>query len=130
MKIKPKPTCSYCPEVDTIDHFFLHCPGAKSFWDSFFNWWNGISEVQFASTTEEELLLGFICDGDIFKVLNYCVINAKFYMYKQKLFDNNKLGLYEFLMILKAKLNMEYGICKKNGTPEKFDIFNFIYEIL
>ena len=130
MKIKPKPTCSYCPEVDTIDHFFLHCPGAKSFWDSFFNWWNGISEVQFASTTEEELLLGFICDGDIFKVLNYCVINAKFYMYKQKLFDNNKLGLYEFLMILKAKLNMEYGICKKNGTPEKFDMFNFIYDIL
>ena len=128
MKLRDSPKCTYCSEIDDNRHFFLYCPVVKTFWRSFFLWWNRLENIQFENIEEECILFGFIMDdSDIFQALNFCLLHAKSYVHKQKLFGENNIDLYEFLIILKQKLKIEYNICKRNGSND-FDRFMFIYE--
>ena len=126
--------CTYCNHNDDdIVHFILYCPKTRAFWLYFFKWWNRLSDVQIPldyEAIEESILFGFQVDEDVFKVFNYCVLVAKYYVYKQKLFNDNKIDNYEYLCELKYKLQVEENVCKKNGTTDTFQKFYFIYEEL
>ena len=130
MKIKTHSTCSYCPEDDTIRHFFLFCPRVEAFWQHFFNWWNRLDNIQIPHTTELNILFGYMSNENVFMALNYCILHGKYYIYKQRLFHNNNLDLYEFLVELRYKLQIEYDICKKNSCMDKFDKYVFIFDTL
>ncbi len=129
MKIKSSPDCDFCTEVDTLKHFFLFCPQVRQFWQSFFTWWSKLTNVQFDNILEECLLFGFQESGDLFQALNFCTLNAKYYIYRQRLNKNN-IDLYEFLIELKYKLKIEQNVCIQNNTTKAFDKFLFIYENL
>lgn len=133
MKIIDNPTCIFCEEVDDLIHFILFCPKTREFWNFFFNWWNGISDIKINSKCvelEESILFGFQIMEDEFKVLNYCIIHAKFYIYRNKIFGSNSLHLYEFLCELKRALRIEHDINCNNETEKSFSKFLFIYENL
>ena len=82
---------------------------------------NNIQEI------EEIIIFGMPDPSDVIKVLNYCILTAKFYIYKQRLFNNNEIDFYTYLIELKQKLNTEQTICEKQYRPDKFEKYLFIY---
>ena len=119
--------------IDTIVHFFLYCPKIEAFWKSFFLWWNKVDDLRISPNCEhleESILFGFQIEGGIFDVLNYCILVAKFYIYKQRLFTENNIDLYTFLVQLKYRLRILYNICKHSNTLDKFEKYQSLYEQL
>ena len=134
LKVKDNDCCNYCNCSDTLLHFFIWCEKCKHFWVRFFNWWNSLSPLK--SDTDLKQLEAVILFGipprnnDILKVLDFCLLIAKFYIYRQKLFNENNIEFYDFLVLLKYKIKIEELICKKENRPDKFERFFFIYENL
>ncbi len=61
--------------------------------------------------------------GELFDILNYCILNGKFYIHKQKLFHENELYFYDYLWELKYKLQIERMICNGTSNDEQFSKF-------
>ena len=133
MKIAENPECDFCKDIDNIRHFFLFCPKVKSFWNSLLQWWNRLTDINIVSDfehLEECILFGFPIEGEIFDVLNHCILIAKFYIYRQRLFNDNDIDFFSFLVELKYKIQIEYSICKDTDTLDKFEKYFFLYELL
>ncbi len=79
---------------------------------------------------EESILFGFQMNGEVFDILNYYILNGKFYIHKQKLFHEHALDFHEYLWELKYKLQIERMICNGTNNDEQFSKFLFIYNAL
>ncbi len=66
----------------------------------------------------------------VFDILNYCILNGKFYIHKQKLFHESALDFYHYPWELKYKLQIERMICNGSNNDELFSKFLFIYNAL
>ena len=124
--VKESSKCSFCNNEDNLMHYFIYCKNVKLFWKCFFNWWYAISKVAIDETLDEHILFGFPGNSEIEMVLNFCMLLAKWFIYCKKLNGKNDLDLYEYLLILKERLQIERAICLKNN--QNFDKWNFIYE--
>jgi hypothetical protein len=110
--------CLYCPEVYTIMHFFIYCNKVRYFWKYLLNWWNQKSDMHidiYRQDLEECILFGFPSIDIIFNVLNLCILNAKQYIYVQRLFKNNDICFFEFLPNLLRKIKIEYNFYKSKN---------------
>ncbi len=134
MKLVDSPNCLYCNNIiDDIKHFFLSCEKTRNFWQSFFLWWNRVSDIEITlqyEFLEESIIFGFQMNGEVFDILNYCILNGKIYIHKQKLFHENALDFYDYLWELKYKLQIERMICNGTNHDEQFNKFLFIYNAL
>ncbi len=133
MKLVDSPNCLYCNNIDDIKHFLLSCEKTRSFCQSFFLWWIRVSDTKITlhyGFLEESILFGFHVNGEVFDILNYCILNGKFYIHKQKLFHENALDFYDYLWELKDKLQIERMICNGTNNGEQFSKFLFIYNAL
>lgn len=53
--------------------------------------------------------------------INFIMLLARFYIYREKVFNNGYLSVYEFLIELKTSLRVEKWACTKDGNvQEKF----------
>ena len=132
MKLADNPNCLYCNETDDLPHFFLHCNKSNQFWNSFFNWWNGLGDIEIVPGFDclaECVLFGFRTEGDIFSVLNYSILHAKYYIYCQRIHEKNTIDFFQYLIQLKQKLKIEQTICSKINS-NSFEKFKLIYELL
>ncbi len=77
---------------------------------------------------EECVLFGFPGENKIFKVIKFCILIPKYYIYIQKLINSNKIDFYDFLVQLKQKLQIENIMCIDEGNPSKFEQFEFILD--
>ncbi len=59
--------------------------------------------------------------------INFCIIYIKYYIYIQRLFNNNLLDVYACKVLLKSVLEAEKDICARNGKTGTFGKYNFIY---
>ncbi len=79
---------------------------------------NGI-EIKNSSVLHECILFGFPNfnpeEKEKLHVLNYCILYTKYYIYIQRLFQNNSLDIYAYQMQIKAALEIEFKICKKTN---------------
>ncbi len=102
----------------------------KQFWTSFYKWWKNIFEFNIGRNDifEECTLYGYPGEEDIIQILNYCVLLAKYFIYTNKLNDNNTLDLYSYLVLLKRKIYFEKTICTQQNKPQLFEKCLFIYE--
>jgi exonuclease III len=85
-KIVDHPTCLFCSELDDLRHFFLLCVKTDQFWNSFFAWWNNLGDIEISpefDCLEENILFGFQIEGEVFSVLNYCILLAKHHIYSK-----------------------------------------------
>ena len=132
IKVKESDKCNFCYEVDDIQHFLLYCDRVVDFWQSFFKWWNRVSKIVILdeSELEECILFGFPNSDDDTIALNYCILCAKYYVYIQRLVNENRIDFYEFLVQLKFKLSIEKSICKQNNSLYKFKRYDDIYDSL
>ncbi len=78
-------------------------------------------------SVEQMYYLWFSVDSDVIEVLNYCVLCAKYYIYMQRLYNNNKLDLFAYMSQLKYALKIESKICKSKNNEKKIAKYNFIY---
>ncbi len=77
-------------------------------------WWNRVSYTKITlhyEFLEESILFGFQMNQEVFDILNYCILNGKFYIHKQKLFHGKALDIYDYLWELKYKLQIERMKC-------------------
>jgi hypothetical protein len=120
--IKESPICNYCDQEDDLVHFFISCDKVRQFWRSLVKWWNNMGDIQInllAFDIVESILFGYRQIDVIFKVLNFIFINAKYYIYVNRLYKDNNISLSEFLIILKHKLTVEKNICHIKGDNFK-----------
>ncbi len=132
MKIVENNLCLYCHDIDDLKHFFLYCEKSHQFWNSFFNWWNTLGDITISpdyESLEECIVFGFQSKGEIFDVINYCILLGKYYIYCQKIHKNNAIDFYEYLIQLRYKLRIERNICNQNSN-NRFDKFIFLYDQL
>ena len=135
MKIKPVPTCSYCPEVDDIQHFFFSCGNVFQLWLLFFNWWNtkeldnGGSKTNFPIfPCGYDIIFGIQQSKDRSKLLNYCVLYTKFFIYRKRLFNNNELTLFDLLAYLKYQLQILKLVSLNRNGSEPSVMFIQLYD--
>ncbi len=60
---------------------------------------------------EECILLGFPGSDHYIRLLNYCILLGNFFIYCNKISENNTLDFYAYLVQLKQKLQMEMKAC-------------------
>ncbi len=67
---------------------------------------------------------------DIFTVLNFFILIAKYHIYCQRIYNENGINFCQYLIEIKNKLRIERYICISTATIETFDKFQFLYEQL
>lgn len=109
IKISESDTCEKCAARDDMFHFFFECPCTKEFWDSLATWLGGKDGVrEFPDDlTEEEFMLGIVSRKGDYSLINYIILCAKFYVYKMKTFQLGDPDLYQFLVELKGRMDIE-----------------------
>ena len=118
-------TFQYCTDtnspIDNIRHYFLECPPANQFWNSFVTWWNTLNYLKLCPLVEENILLGFM--GNTFEdtALNFCLILGKYFIYNCKR-NQSDIFFINYLRTLKSKLIIEEEIHTRNLTLKKFDL--------
>ncbi len=133
MKLVDNAICLYCQETDHITHFFLFCPNEKQFCNTLFTWWNNLGDIQIPTQREcleENILFVFQTKGEIFKVLNFCILIAKYDNYCQRICNENRIIFFQDIIELKNRLRIERYICTSIATIEKIDKFQFLYAAL
>ncbi len=89
-----------------------------------------VSNTNECECLEENILFGFQTSGDIFTVLNFCILIAKYHIYCQRIHIENSINFFQYVIELKNKLRIERYICTSIATIETFDEFQFLYEQL
>ena len=68
-------------------------------------------------------MLGFPGSDNFVRLLNYCVLFGKFFVYSNKISENNRLDFYAYLVQLKQELHMEMKACSKSDYSEFINNF-------
>jgi hypothetical protein len=129
MNIKEEPVCSYCEEIDDIQHFFVNCTPVRKFWLTVQTWLNNMYNTNII-LSEKTIIFGCMPEDDMLEALNFVILLGKFYIYKQRLFHDNEINFLEYLIDLKYKLDIEEQICKHNKTLDKFIKYLIIHDNL
>ena len=109
MKLVDNPICEVCPEVDHLQHFFFHCSYVYTFWTMLFSWFNATLNYDF-TIDEKDILFGFYGIGDSIFVTHYVILNAKQYIYENRIYNNHNLSVESFKAQLKQKIEIEKNI--------------------
>ncbi len=73
-----------------------------------------------ALITNHNILFGFRTKGDIFTVLHFCILIAKYHIYCH---NENGINSFQYLIELKNNLRIERYICTSTARIETFDKF-------
>ncbi len=113
-------------------HFLIHCHKVKEIWSFWLNWWEKISGILIKHSTvlTECIMFGFLTNKDEIFVINYCILHTKYYIYIQRLFNQNSMDIHSCQVQLKHRLEIEHIICKQENREDKFDKYRFIYDNL
>ena len=79
--------------------------------------------------TELDVIFGYYGDTSYKKALNLCILKGKQFISNYK-YRNMRPSLYALLLKLKDYLQLEKCICIRNNTPQTFDVFEKLYEVL
>lgn len=112
--------CEQCDEVDSLTHFFYHCPSVSSFRRSVFAWLLQVEDLQLDNVSVKYFLFGVSPTVPKANKINAILISLKFYIYRQRLFYEGRLDLIQWLREFRLRLVAERDICAVRGTARKF----------
>ena len=124
------PLCVYCNMVDYPEHYFYYCQEASKFWTTLRIWWKSILEIDI-NIQVQDALFGIVNynDDDVINILNFCILYAKYYIYKCKI-EGISFFLPNYIKLLKDTLDIEQAACVLSGSDsfEKkwADLYNMI----
>lgn len=133
IKLRENATCSFCGGEDNIVHFLIECPPVKRFWTDIDDWCTNHINISIADLTTAEKILGFLSDtnnNNVERIQNWIVLIAKYYIHREKLFNQGRLSVLAFLREAKKKLYTEFLACQLEGKPRKFRKFVRFYQAL
>lgn len=130
LRIRETEECPLCLHRDSIVHFFFHCPVVQTFWGHVCAWFRRTADLYLDSLTPKEFMFGLPSPCHKNKIINFILMQVRFFIYRQKLFHNSDLSLTHWLCELRTKLDMEKWICRKLGSPSHFNIWLKIREEL
>lgn len=117
IRMKQESACNKCGEEDTITHFFVSCPSIGAFWDKIYGWCDNFIGLKLDFLTDCELLLGMTKDNGnpkVFRMTNWLILAAKYYIHRQRLFHDGEVCLNTFLAEIRKKT-----VRGKIGLPER-----------
>ncbi len=87
LRVKPSSICEYCTDSDSLTHFFINCEMTRAFWDSGAAWW--LNRTGYNILVEEFLIkclvFGFPGNNNNAKMINFCTLYAKYFIYNHKM---------------------------------------------
>ena len=104
-KIIDSPACSFCNKIDTIEHYFYDCLDVFDFWGKMKKWLTQITQVNL-NLTILEIILGIVENVNFIVPLNYIILQANLFIYKNKKEDRS-LFFLGFLLNLKKTIETE-----------------------
>ena len=126
-KIIDSDLCAECAIPDTLEHHFFECHVCYTFWQTFQDWFRNVTGV-FLKLDVLNVLLGInnTSNDNTLYLMDYCIIIAKFYIYKQKYLEKS-ISFFQYLVELKHNLEVEKYLLFIEG---KQDIFNSKWSLL
>lgn len=122
IKIRDVSKCSYCDEEnDDSIHFLFECDRTSVFWNELVTWliqFDNLLNIP-EEVLEYDFLFGTPSHSLKDRRMNYIFLLGKFYVYRQKIFHNNNLNVYEFMVEFKNTLVYEKIACLKEGSMNK-----------
>lgn len=120
IRIANSDLCDFCEVTDTLSHFFFYCQKVTVFWAALCNWFSQQTDLRLDQVTCQEFLFGLPKEAACSKITNVILLNAKFYIYRQKLYHMSLLDITAFLKEFRYKLKMEEHVCHLEGKANKF----------
>lgn len=133
IRLRDNGACEKCRETDTIVHFFFTCPPIKAFWDRLSDWCENFLGFGLAFLGKEEMVLGMTNENGnhrTYKMVNWLLLTAKFYIHRQRLFHKSDVSLNAYLAEVRKKLDVERRACRWEGKPHKFKLWEKVLAIL
>lgn len=115
IRLRDNAQCSFCEKEDSISHFLLECTPVRTFWTDLAEWCETNANIPMAHLSATEILLGIstgTTNRTIKKIQNWIILVAKFYLHREKLFNQGQFSVIAFLREAKKKLHMENLACK------------------
>ena len=112
--------CDSCMVKDDIEHFFVKCNLLKPFWNKFFEWWHTTYDIVI-NLCDLDIIFGIANPerDDMIYNLNFCLLFAKYYIYKCKI--NDKIISFSiFVKELKNRIEYEQYILTQDNKSEMF----------
>lgn len=130
LRIRETDECPSCKQRDSVVHFFFHCHLVQSFWRQVCAWFKSSVELYLDQLTPKEVMFGLPRQCHKSGVINFILMQVRFFIYRQKLFHDCDLNFMQWLREFKYKLDMEKWICTRMNTPTRFDKWIVIREEL
>ena len=113
--------CDEClTEVDYLEHFFCLCTDVRSFWRTVETWLHNSFHMSI-NLSISDILFGIynVYNDKLLDIFNYVILWGKWYLSIVKIKEKQP-SLYDFLIILKAKLETEETFCHVNNKTPMF----------
>ncbi len=104
-KITKENICTFCEEIDTIEHHLYECRESRLFWERLTTWMTNNLEVSFPLTICE-IIFGFPeqNSSDI-EIINYLILTGKWYINKMRT-NKTELYLISYLHLVRKKVEL------------------------
>ena len=120
--------CSYCGCIDSITHYFADCQAVTNFWQLIEGWLNNTLQLEEHITLNNfDIMLGKLNLKAYKDVVNFVIIQAKWFVYCKKL-NGNDIVYKEFIQKLMYRLQIEENrYCLKGDVESFHELFDCIY---
>ncbi len=123
-------TCNNCNALDLLEHYFFECKELTIFWNGLRKWWLNNLGCSFTLTAENVIFgLNNEYKDKMIDIIKYCILIAKFFIVKCKQ-NNYETSLYDYLRLLKNKLEIELLYCKLYNKESSYNKLQMLYEII
>lgn len=127
LRIKDSESCDECNDVDTIAHFLFLCPKVQTFWATICEWFENSVDIRMQNLSLKDFVFGIEPSSNRGKIINYILLQTKYFVHRQKLFHQGDLRLLHFLQELKVKLRCEKFISRQEGKTARFKKWEQIF---
>lgn len=106
--------------MDDLAHFFCDCPNTALFWKGIHEWVDKVEDTYIVSISTRDRLLGVPLGFPKGKRINLITLAAKYYIHRQKLFENGNLSVLHWLQEFRARLRVDRWVSTRLGRSETF----------
>lgn len=105
--------------IDTIAHFLFLCPIVQAFWITICRWFKDSVDIRLYGISAKDFFFGVDPSFNRGKIINYVLLQTKYFVHRQNLFHQGFLRLLHFLQELRVKLRCEKSISCQEGKSVK-----------
>lgn len=94
--MKETDICSYCDNVDSVEHFLYECTRVQQIWVQLVAWFRRQLNIDI-DVSQDHFFLGLPSSCKNFRIVNSLILYFKYYVHREKLFHNCEMSLTSLL---------------------------------